>query len=117
MKSIIKIFSKLLKKEDVSQKEDINVNQVKYDKQYRRFVNRMGKHRSWFDILSEDQKRMLFKDWEVFKNIHRHYIQNGSANSSSKPSFRKFIYLSKSKKSYFIPKTILREKLIDSLLN
>ena len=122
MKSIINFLSKIFKARKVVKEEESKVysefvSQIKYEKQYARFVKRMGKHKSWFDILSEDQKRKLFRDWEIFKSIHKDYLKKGFVTSASKPSFRKFIYLSKSKKYYFIPKTVIREKLIDSLLN
>lgn len=68
-----------------------------------------GKHSHWFECLKMDQKFQLFLQ---FKRKKYTYHQEG------KPfSLKRFLFKSRTKKQFFIPKNILREHTLNKILN
>ena len=83
---------------------------IKSNNQFIRFSKRIqsGKHSHWFDCLSDHRKKVLYKIClEKKKEIE---------DSKKSFSLNKFLFKMREDKYFFIPKSKMRDAVIEKLL-
>lgn len=83
-------------------------NSIRYKKEFISFTNKIGKHKIWFESLSEKKQWDLLFMWKKYK---------WDCNSKKRSiSIKKFLIEMKNHRRFKVPVTILRENKLKELL-
>ncbi len=88
------------------------VNKVRILKEFKSFQNKIGKNTIWFNALSNK------KQWDLFFKWKRHKWISKKVYPVKQPvSLRNFIYICQKNIYFKVPKSIMRDKQINKILD